>query len=298
MHAFLIMVHDNSYVFFQNLKLIDSPKTDIYIHVDKKFKDFNYEVARDTVEYSNVCFINNRINVNWGGYSQVLAELRLLQTACAEKKYDYFHLISGSDMLIKPVSTIMKICDGSQKALFLDCRKITKTKDTKLYQRIAVPHILVSSFGSKNKLKSIFARLIDVFQANFRFYILGQDKVKNKNIFFGSNWFSLPDDAVKYIVNNKKEIDNIFSKGRNVDELFVQTILGNEKLFKNRMVNPKRFIDWSAELAHPKVLTVDDYQRIITSDAFFARKFDVSVDKDIISKIFLDVVNRNKDYKI
>lgn len=293
MHAFLIMVHNNSYAFFENLKLIDSPQTDIYVHVDDKFKDFDYQRAKENIHCSNIFFIKNRINVEWGGYSQVLAEINLLQSAFSSKKYEYFHLISGSDMLIKPVSYITKICNDSQGAIFLDCRKLSKKVDTKLYQRVAIPHVLVGFFGSKYKLQSVFARIVDSFQTNFRFYLMRQDNVEKKNIelFFGSNWFSLPNDAVEYILHNKKQIDDIFEKGRNTDELFIQTILGNVKAFADRMISPRRFIDWSAGLAHPKVLTMFDYQRMIMSDAFFARKFDDSIDKEIIDKIVLGVKN-------
>ena len=125
------------------------------------------------------------------------------------------------------------------------------------------------------KIFILFVRIVDSFQTNFRFYLMRQDNVEKKNIelFFGSNWFSLPNDAVEYILHNKKQIDDIFEKGRNTDELFMQTILGNVKAFSDRMIRPRRFIDWSAGLAHPKVLTMFDYQRMIMSDAFFARKF-------------------------
>ncbi|WP_283574889.1 hypothetical protein [Limosilactobacillus ingluviei] len=47
-----------------------------------------------------------------------------------------------------------------------------------------------------------------------------QDEVERKNIelFFGSNWFSLPNDAVEYVLNNKKQIDDIFEKGPKFQE--------------------------------------------------------------------------------
>lgn len=297
MHAFLIMVHDNSYVFFENLRLIDSSQADIYVHVDKKFKDFDYDRARELVKMSELNFIEDRVNVKWGAYSQILAELLLLKAASKKKEYDYFHLISGSDLLIKPVSNIVKICNESNGTIFLDSRKLDKKQDTKLYQRVAVSHVLVNYFGSRYKLASVFARLVDKIQTDFKFYFLKQDTVKRKNItpYFGANWFSLPNDAAKFLLDHRKEVRDIFSKRRNADELFVQTILGNEEAFKNRLSNPRRFIDWSAGLAHPKILTMADYERIMNSDAFFARKFDATVDKAVIDKITLGV--RDKNYE-
>lgn len=66
-HAIMVMAHDNSYTLFENIKLLDSPYTDIYIHVDKKFRNFNYLKITSEVFFSNVYFINNRIDVKWGG---------------------------------------------------------------------------------------------------------------------------------------------------------------------------------------------------------------------------------------
>lgn len=296
MHAFLVMVHENSYSFFQNLKLMDSPEVDIYIHVDKKCNNFDYIRARNIIKLSELNFIANPVDVKWGGYSQILAELLLLKIAMQKKEYDYFHLISGSDLLITPVDDIISRCDNSQKAIFLDCRKITKKDDIKLYQRVATPHVMVDWFGNKSKLKSLLARGIDKVQTNYRFFVLRQDEVYRRKLtlFFGANWFSLPRDVVEYLLDQEPEIKSIFSNGRNVDELFVQTILGNVEAFKRRIVKPQRFIDWSAGLAHPKTLTMDDYQRIMTSNAFFARKFDSAVDREVIDKIVLDVMNESQ----
>lgn len=42
-----------------------------------------------------------RTLVTWGGYSQINAELLLLQLATESGIYQYYHLISGSDLLIQ-----------------------------------------------------------------------------------------------------------------------------------------------------------------------------------------------------
>lgn len=36
--------------------------------------------------------------------------------------------------------------------------------------------------------------------------------------------------------------------------------------------NSLRYIDWGPDGANPKILTEDDFDNIVTSDAFFARK--------------------------
>ena len=42
----------------------------------------------------------DRINVQWGGYSQIKCELKLLKSAI-EHNYDYYHLISGVYLPLK-----------------------------------------------------------------------------------------------------------------------------------------------------------------------------------------------------
>lgn len=53
---------------------------------------------------SKVCFVD-RVDVRWGDYSVVEAELKLLRAAVAEN-YQYFHLISGMDLPLKPQAEI------------------------------------------------------------------------------------------------------------------------------------------------------------------------------------------------
>lgn len=53
-----------------------------------------------------------------------------------------------------------------------------------------------------------------------------QDMVKkiHMKLFFGATWFILLEDAVKFVLNNQKQINSLFRRERNVDELFIQAI--------------------------------------------------------------------------
>lgn len=70
---------------------------------------------------SKVCFVD-RVDVRWGDYSVVEAELKLLRAAVAEN-YQYFHLISGMDLPLKPQAEIHAFFDrhiGKEFIQFLD----------------------------------------------------------------------------------------------------------------------------------------------------------------------------------
>ena len=97
-HAYLIMVHKDMYSFEKLLQLLDYELNDIYVHVDLKCKNFNYDLYKSLINKSKLIFIEDRYSVIWGGVSQIDAELSLLKTAQKNGNYSYYHLMSGSDL--------------------------------------------------------------------------------------------------------------------------------------------------------------------------------------------------------
>ena len=89
------------------------------------------------------------------------------------------------------------------------------------------------------------------------------------------------------------------SKGRLVDELFIQTIIADNKEITERLYdNNKRKIKWlTGKQAHPYVWRKSDFKEIIQSNKFFARKFDENVDRNIIDMIFDYLRNLDKHKK-
>lgn len=104
-HAYLIITHRENVVLERLLMLLDKENNGIYIHVDAKTKNFDFEKIKKTVKLAKLVF-TNRTKVYWGDYSQVNAELVLLKTAIGGGRYDYYHLLSGQDLPIKNNSAI------------------------------------------------------------------------------------------------------------------------------------------------------------------------------------------------
>lgn len=42
-HAYLIMAHNNFYILEKLLRLLDDSRNDIYVHIDKKVSEFDFE---------------------------------------------------------------------------------------------------------------------------------------------------------------------------------------------------------------------------------------------------------------
>lgn len=65
----------------------------IYIHIDAKVKDFDFNYFLSLTNYSKIRFTDERVSVTWGDFSQVKTEMVLLKTAVEnenpEKPYTY-----------------------------------------------------------------------------------------------------------------------------------------------------------------------------------------------------------------
>ena len=101
------MAHDEFPILHVLLRLLDNSRNDIYLLIDRK-TDFSETFA---LKYSAVHVIKDRIDIRWGDYSQIEAEMLLFETAYDKGPYEYYHLLSGTDLPIKPVPAILKFFD-------------------------------------------------------------------------------------------------------------------------------------------------------------------------------------------
>ncbi len=79
-HAYLIMVHEQSYVLECLLRLLDNELNDIFIHIDKKSTFVDENGLRKFVSRSNLVFLK-KYKVFWGDDSLVKATVALLKCA-------------------------------------------------------------------------------------------------------------------------------------------------------------------------------------------------------------------------
>lgn len=64
--AYLIMVHKWDNTLKTLLTLLDDKRNDLFIHVDKKCKDFPFEKAKELIKEAG-CFFTMRLRTTWGG---------------------------------------------------------------------------------------------------------------------------------------------------------------------------------------------------------------------------------------
>ena len=297
-HAYLIIAHNN----FENLKLLikllDSPKNDIFIHFDKKAK------KNDFREYENICIYSkiycySELKVYWGDISQIYVELFLLEKATKNiEKYLYYHLLSGSDLPIKSNEYIYEFFNKNQGKEFIN---FTERKvNLKTLERVNKYHFLVkkiaSTKGCVKNIYKIFDKILLKMQSLLR---IDRNKKSSITMQKGANWFSITDDLANYILQKKEWIIKCFKYTLCGDEFFLQTIVENSN-FKNNLYKKSysddyndcmREIDWKR--GGPYTYKIEDFDFLVSSNKLWARKFIYEEDKNIILKIYNFIKEKN-----
>lgn len=290
-HAFMIMAHNNYNQLTKLLYLLDHPEVEIFLHIDKKSKEY----ILPKLKYSKIKVIK-RMSINWGGYSQISCELKLLKTALLNKDLEYFHLLTGQDLLLKNIGYILEFFENHKGKNFIHFDR--KIKSINRYERIKYYRIFQDIVSKRTFLGKL---IISIFQEKI-FCLLQKvlkiDRSKNyKNIKFksGSAYFSITRELAKYIVEKEETIKEYFFYTLCGDEMFIQTLAYNSK-FRDTLYNKKfndnysanqRYIDWNT--GTPYTWRSSDIEDLLESGYLFARKFDENIDSEVIDKIIMEV---------
>ena len=139
--AYCIICHKNTNILRTTIKTLTSGN-DIYLHIDKKANIVDFE------EYKNdVYYIEQRIDVRWGSYSQIQCMLVLLNEA-RKSDCDYICLLSGDDLPLKSSVKIRELFDRNRGKEFIGIQK--KFDESQLEIRLKYEHSNLSIKRSKN----------------------------------------------------------------------------------------------------------------------------------------------------
>lgn len=286
MHAILIIAHNQFELLKKLILALDDEKNDIFVHIDAKVKDFDFDSFKSLPKYSEIHF-TDRINVTWGDFSQVKAEIILLKAAVENeskgKKYSYFHLISGCDLPIKSNDEIHEFFkeNNGKEFIHFSSEKVSEQS----IGRIRYYHFFRNKRTFVRKLISYAVLKVEK--------LLGVNRLKKDNfkVQKGCNWFSITGKFAEYIVENIDKWEKVFKYSYCGDEVFVQTIFINSPFSQNLYMKNcndnqlacARLIDW--DRGDPYIFRKEDYDLIKSSPAVFARKFSMDVDSDIVDMV-------------
>jgi hypothetical protein len=263
MVAHLILVHAHPDQLRRLVNRLSFQDSVFFIHVDLKsdIQDFKLALGNN----SNIHFVKNRVNIQWATYSMVQATLNGFKEIVASGlNIDYVNLLSAQDYPIKSSNDFHLFLKENPGKAFMHCLDVA-TEWTEAISRIKEYHFNHWHFPGKFKIQNL---------VNF---ILPNRKMPEHLIPVGrSQWFTISLKHIVFLINRLETSPHIvrfFRYSWAPDEIVFQTLLFNSSFKEDIISNNLRYIDWSEGQKNPKMLTKVDFNLMMQSGKFFARKF-------------------------
>lgn len=276
-HAYLILAHHEFGLLQTLITCLDDDRNDIFVHIDRKVSRWP-ELHAD---HASLQLLDRRVDVRWGDYSMVEAELALFEAAASRGSYDYYHLLSGVDLPLRNQDAIHTFFAAHQGYEFVGFLVHEMTPD--LIRRMQRWHLFPRHFSRKRNGYSAVRALLLRMQE-----VAGIQRNRGVEFRKGAQWVSVTDPLVRYLLERRAWIEKTFTHTFIPDECVMQTVVWNSP-FRERIYNLQseekgclRCIGWRNDELYD--WTAADYDTLVASGALFARKFN-SQDPDFIERI-------------
>lgn len=316
--ALLFLVHKSPKQFSRLLRHLDDRRFDFYIHVDAKSDISQFLPVEYQVKMSCVHWVRKRVKTYFNDFSLIEATYNLIDAAYNEGEYMYYVLLTGQDYPIKNNDYIFKKLYESYPTAYIDMYGVNEAHLNgikwvnnigysyfsqslrKKLQYILGTKLYYSFYG---RIVKILPKSYDLLMTRLRYSPRKRIEKTRYTYSAGSHFWILPDVAIKHIINvfqHDTNINNIFHHIAAPEESYFQTVLSSmdglqlpegmlvqfEDINKE-MDNPAlRLIKWYENgkhtNGHPAIWNMDDILIIDRADALFARKFDMSIESQII----------------
>lgn len=263
-HAWLIIAHNEFSILQRLVSALDAPECDIYIHIDKKVR----ELPAIQVNQSKLKFLDNRVDVRWGSVVQIKCEMALLKAAATDGHHDYYHIISGTTLPLKPLTVIQSFFyNNAGNSILSGLCKDQPYQETLKVRRYNLFLNNYSSAGFSGKLSQFLWKSSIAVQRT-----LGIEANRGKSFFKASNWLSLTQEAVDFILSREKEILKTYRYSFCGDEYFIPSELMASPL-ADKVLDSKEYLLHNISRSNASTYRLDEYKGLCETEYLFARKF-------------------------
>ena len=308
-NLFMIMCHKNLSQVLTLAKTLLSSESDVVVHVDSSVSDAEYRsFLNDVKDVENLYVTDKRIHGVLDTRSLVDIVFVMLEYVRTENlQYKNYCLMSGQDFPIKPINQINETLLRNHPVPYIDCTPYDKGnwifhkfRYTPTLMRL---NSFTSKLGRKNPFRKILRALAMIGQKCAQLLIItSYDQIKKQGVglYGGSAWWVLPDIAIDFIYNeykNQSEIVKSLLQTLTPEETFFQTMAMLSPCKEMVHINPVDQVEQSCKTwayfsdedkpfkGHPYIFTVNEFEKLRASSCWFARKFDVQHDSEIIEMI-------------
>jgi len=303
---YIILAHKNPLQLKRLVQRLYENWTYFYIHVD-----LNTDIAPFTealVEFEQVKLLEDfyRQPGIWGDIGIVKGTLAAMRSIIADRRNGYTILLSGQDYPLATNNAILSFFENKEinyidtipvEALWKKHGRdrITKYKINKSNNRghfLLLPSIFDRDFYRWKTLGQLnYLRKTGKFKSFF--LILRKRKFpKNLRATGGSVYWALPLKSIFYIIDFLEQNPDYLHYNENtlcVDEIFFQSIVSSfQKKEKLKVSKSITYVNWKRKTGPlPVTFKKSDFDELkkASKNNFFARKFDMEMDSEILDKI-------------
>ena len=302
--AYLILAHSDPTQLGMLSKALDKECNDLYIHIDAKQK--NIEEFKSKAS-KNSCFLEHRVNVNWGGISTIDAQNLLLKQGLIHKQnYSHMVFISGSCYPIKNTRLLHQMLTQAPYRQFIKYIDMRESPD--YYLKFISQKKFYDPVIPRAKSKPL--RLLDkVMRTLLNRINISNDWDQKIVPYHGSQWCALTTECCQYIIDFQNK--NPWFREMNKytffpDEHYYHTIIGNSE-FAEHSTGIQAFKGrgtWQWANLHiishifKKWFTTEDWEEIVNSDQYFVRKVRSCDGAELVERInreLLELQNASVD---
>ncbi len=313
--AYLIFVHRNPEQFIRLVKRLDTADSLFFVHIDKKANQAPFKKVEEAVGAEKFTWLR-RWNIVWAGFNSMRATLHGLEAVSRHPaQISHVSFISGQDYPLKPVQQFHRFLQQNVNKNFMEYAPLPRPNwQNGGLDRIHYYHIYFPSFKLafppisflKAKLPYTANRKWNMFKKIMP-WIPSAKKFPRKFLegykpYEGSSWFtfsiSMVNDILEEVKINRK-FYNYFKYTQCSDEIFFQTLVVNRlphQLKKTENSN-LRYIVFDSNNGRPLDYTLEHFDALRKTDAFFARKFDPEKSAELIERIDTELLFYREERK-
>jgi len=271
--ACIILAHQNPAQLIRLLERLQHPSIDCWVHIDSKCDSQLFSAIN---KMENVFEIKPRLNLRWGNFNIVQAMINGLTSSISSKeKYDYFQFMSGMDYTLQPTQLFLNYLQANPAIDFIGNRPLEESKENT--ERIHRYYFNNLNQPAKRIAEALISKILPKRKLPYLFAIRK-----------GPQWMTLTRTSVEYIlsfIDTNKSFAKFFQHVLAPDEFFFQTILYNSPLKHKMKDHIFHYVDWTERKKSPKTFTIKDKEKLLSTELFFARKFDCNVDTAILDML-------------
>lgn len=274
--VYVVLMHKNAGQAARLVRRLSTDRSRFLLHVDRRAgRTLEEEMRGHLARVEGVSFVP-RQRCFWGGFGMVRATLRALDELFRTgEDFDHVALVSGQDYPLRPPEEIEQTLGSALPSSFMSVGTLPDVWSDEAHWRTEQWH------------------LVSYIALHLR--VPWRRRIPGDLIPYGGEaWVTLSRAAAAHVTRFAREnprFVRFFEHVLHPDEIFFQTIMMNSPLRETVVDDHLRYVDWSASPGHPAVLTGADRLALLTSGKLFARKFDDTVDREILD-LLDDHINR------